>query len=104
MQEAALHVPKEDLVKDDGADKVILDLDKLYLKDETLRKFHALDKLANFKHPSTMSMHQFLLDFDNLVDTTKTHGIMWANKNQNTMNILRKPPSISLNITKLKVN
>ena len=76
-QEAALRVPKVDLIKDDGAEKVILELDKLYLKDETLRKFHALDKLETFKRPSSMTIHQYLIDFDNLVDKTKSHGVAW---------------------------
>ena len=44
-QEAVLEIPAEEVNAEDGIDKVIEKLDKLYTKDETLEKFETLEAL-----------------------------------------------------------
>ena len=76
-QQAALRVTEADLSSEQGIDKVLAALDKLYRKDTTLQKFHALEKLEGYKRPQNLSMQQYLHEFERRMDKTKSLGINW---------------------------
>ena len=76
-QSAALRVPEDELKSDEGINKVIAELDKLYQKDKTTLKFRALEDLENFKKSKTMTMAQYILQFETKLDKTKILGITW---------------------------
>lgn len=49
---------------DDGLDKVIACLDKLYLKDKTESGFAAFDRFIKFRRPFNMSIKDYAIEFN----------------------------------------
>ena len=74
-QEQALRISDDDISKDDGVDKIIVQLNELYLKDTVLSKFETLESFETFKRTSGMSLSTFLNEFDKRLHNTKTYGI-----------------------------
>ena len=77
-QEAALRVKTEDLVKEDGVQKITDELDKIYKKDATLNKYDALDKFDCYCRPAHVNINQYLLEFQRRFDKTKELGTTWG--------------------------
>ena len=76
-QSAALRVPEDELKSNEGIEKVLLELDKLYQKDKTTQKFQALEDLENFRKSKNMKMAQYILQFETKLDKTKLLGVTW---------------------------
>ena len=57
-QESVLELAEAEISADDGIDKVLVKLDKLYLKDATLDKFETLEVFDSFQRKSETSIHQ----------------------------------------------
>ena len=62
---AALQIPEEDLAKDDGVETLLKQLDTLYIKDELSEKFKALEAFETYRRPSSSSIRDFLIEFEN---------------------------------------
>ena len=62
---AALQIPEEDLAKDDGVETLLKQLDTLYIKDELSEKFKALETFETYRRPSSSSIRDFLIEFEN---------------------------------------
>ena len=76
-QRAALRVKENELQSDDGIVKVIDELDKLFYQDKTTQKFKALEDLENLKKTKSLTMQQYLLEFETKLDKTTSLGIVW---------------------------
>ena len=74
-QGQALRISDDDISKDDGVDKIIVQLNELYLKETVLSKFETLESFETFKRTSGMSLSTFLNEFDKRLHNTKTYGI-----------------------------
>ena len=57
----------------DGLQQIITRLEKLYLSDANQRIFKILDKFEKFKRPNSMSISNFILQFENLHNSVKAH-------------------------------
>lgn len=73
-EEAVLELELEIINSDDGLEKVLEKLDKLYLKDTTLEKFEALDKFDTYKRTSETSIQEHIHQFEKLYFKLKSHG------------------------------
>ena len=77
-QEAALQVSEDDLVKDNGIDYVINELDKLYKKDDTLKKFEILDSFETYRRPANTTIKQYIIEFEKRKSKAETAGAQWS--------------------------
>ena len=76
--EAALQVSEDDLVKDNGIDYVINELDKLYKKDDTLKKFEILDSFETYRRPANTTIKQYIIEFEKKKRKAETAGAQWS--------------------------
>ena len=76
-QQAALRVDQTTLASENGVDKVIEELNKVYAKDKTLLKYKALEDLENYKRSANTNIKTYLLEFETRLDETKRLGINW---------------------------
>ena len=65
-REAALELDIGDISKDDGVEKILQRLDKLYLQDTNQSEYLAYQEFENFKRPLQMSMREYLNNFEKL--------------------------------------
>ena len=79
-RKAASKVPLSDMQKDEGLNLVLAELDKFFLKDKDRAAFLAYDKFNAFRRPDGMSIKEFLMKFELLLNTCATHGIVIADK------------------------
>ena len=73
-KEAVLQIGKEKVIGAEGLQNVITRLDQLYLKDETLQKFKALEYFESFRRPSEMPLNDYLIKFEKKYHTLKSYG------------------------------
>ena len=57
----------------EGLNLILKRLDKLYLGDENQRIFLALDLFEKFKRPPSMSISNFIIEFENHHNKVKAH-------------------------------
>lgn len=62
---------------DDGLDKILARLDGLYLADKNQRIFQALDTFEKYRRPSSMTMSNFILEFQKLHNTVSTYKCIY---------------------------
>ena len=74
-RKAALKVGIDDMVKNDGVDKILAELNKFFLKDKDRCAFLAYDKFTKYRRADGMSVKDFLLKFELLRNTCVTYGI-----------------------------
>ena len=60
-QDAALHISEVDLMKDDGVDKIIQQLDNIFKKNDTVQKFQILDSFQTYKRQSNISIKHYII-------------------------------------------
>ena len=72
---AALQLPEMALQHENGVDTLLTRLDTLYLKDELSDKFSILENYEIYKRPPTMSIRDFLHEFDARYHKVKEYGI-----------------------------
>ena len=63
------------MVKSDGVNKILAELDKFFLKDKDRCAFLAYDKFTNYRRADGMPVKDFLLKFELLRNTCVTYGI-----------------------------
>ena len=71
---AALELTDEELGGDTGLDLIIGKLDKLYEQETNLKICSLLDKFESFRRSPTITMSNFILDFERLHNQLKTLG------------------------------
>ena len=72
-REAVLELDIDTLNTDDGVDRVLEQLDKLYLKDKLQLAYQAYDNFRKFKRPSEMPIADFVIEFDRLYNRAKAY-------------------------------
>ena len=73
-REAILELEVDKLSCDGGVKNIIEQLDKLYLKDKTQTAYLAYDQFEKFRRSSTMSVSDYIIEFERLLNKTKEHG------------------------------
>ena len=74
-RKAAANVPLADMTKENGLNLVLAELDKFFLKDKDRSAFLAYDKFNQFRRPEGMSIKEFLIKFELLLNTCTTHEV-----------------------------
>ena len=74
-REAALELDIAVISKDDGLEKILERLDKLYLQDTNQSAYLAYQEFENFKRPLEMRMREYLNNFEKLYTKIKAHGM-----------------------------
>ena len=72
--DAALELEKEVISGKDEVKSIMARLDKLYKKDDTLSKFHALESFETYKQPSTLSRSEYIIEFEKFLRKAKKYG------------------------------
>ena len=70
---AALMVDTEAMAKDDGLDKVIEELDKLFQVDTLQSTFKAIEELEEYRRPSGTTITEYITEFGRLVAIVKDY-------------------------------
>ena len=73
-RDAILELPGETISSETGLDEVLKRLDELYLKDETLQKYELFDQFDNYKRAHSVSINEFLHQFNLLYNKLKSYG------------------------------
>ena len=73
-QEAALELDEAEINADDGLDKVVAKLDKLYLKDKTLEKFETLEEFDSLVRKPETTIQVHVQQFEKLYKKLKDKG------------------------------
>ena len=76
-QQKVLSIPTEQICAEDGLETVLKRLDELYLEDETLEMYSALEDFESYKRPSSLLINDFLIEFELKYDKIKNHGITY---------------------------
>ena len=63
-QKKVLSLSNDVICSETGLDSVLKRLDELYLEDETLEMYSALEDFEAFKHQSSIPINDFLIDFE----------------------------------------
>ena len=71
----ALQISETDLAKDDGVATLLKRLDTIYLKDELSEKFRALEAFETYRRPQSLSIRDFLIEFENKHFKVKEFGV-----------------------------
>ena len=74
-RDAVRPIPKEDLKGDDAIQKILAELDKVYLKDQTTRAFNAIKAFVHYKRESVQPFAKFLVEFNNKYREVKKHNL-----------------------------
>ena len=77
-QDAALEVAEDEIVQDDGFDKIISLLDKLFKRDSTVTKYQALELFETYRRTESTSIRDFLNEFEKRYYKTKSHGTVMS--------------------------
>ena len=72
-REAVLELEPEKIGADDGVATIIEKLDSLFLKDKTQSAFEAYDAFEKFRRPHDMSINDYIIEFERLMEKTKTY-------------------------------
>ena len=73
-REPILELEVDKLSCDAGVKTIIEQLDKLCLKDKTQTAYLAYNKFEKFRRSSTMSVSDYIIEFERLLNKTKEHG------------------------------
>ena len=73
-QEAVLELEEDKIDCNDGLKNVLARLDKLYLKDETLTKYQALEDFESYKRPQNLPIVDYIIQFDKRYHKIKSYG------------------------------
>ena len=76
-QKKVLSLPSDTICAEDGLQAVLKRLDELYLEDETLEMYSALEDFESYKRSSSLLINDFLIEFELKYDKIKTHGITY---------------------------
>ena len=74
-KEAVRSIPVADLAKEDGVKKIIDELDKIYLKDETTRAFCAIKSFIEYRRTQEQTFTKFMVEFNNRLREVKKHNL-----------------------------
>ena len=58
----------------DRLKSIVTHLDKLYKEDDTLSKFHTLESFETYKRPSTLSIPEYINEFEKRLHNVKNYG------------------------------
>ena len=72
---AVRHLTPETLAGDNGVDKILDELDKVYLKDETARTFQAIKQFIDFRREAGCGFPSFYVDFRSKLRELKKYKI-----------------------------
>lgn len=75
-REAVLELEIDEMNTDDGVDKVLAQLDKLYLKDKLQLSYQAYDTFRKFKRPGDMPIADFVVEFERLYNKAKAYDMV----------------------------
>ena len=75
-KEAALGINVTDLNKDDGMDKLLEALDKIFLKDKVDLAYSAYSSFENFRKSESMTMNDYIIEYEQLYTKCKTHNMV----------------------------
>ena len=75
-REIVLELDIEVMNNDDGVEKVLEQLDKLYLKDKMQLSYQAYDAFEKFKRPEDMAIADFVVEFERLYNKAKAHDMV----------------------------
>ena len=75
-KEAALEICIDDVDRDDGAETLITELDKLFLKDKLHLAYQAYDAFKKFKRPSETSIANYSAEFEKQYKATNYNMIL----------------------------
>ena len=73
--DVALELEEEVISGKDGVKSIMARLDKLYKKDDTLSKFPAVESFETYKRPSTLSILEYIKEFEKRLHKVKNYGI-----------------------------
>ena len=76
-QKKVLNLSTEVICGETGLESVLKRLDELYLEDETLEMYSALEDFESYKRVSSSPINDFLIDFELKYDKIKSHGITY---------------------------
>ena len=71
-REAVLELPVADIKGSDGVKNITTKLDTLYKKDEAQLGYEAYDNFEKFQRSPSMSMKDFIIEFERLLWKTKS--------------------------------
>ena len=74
-RDAIRAIPLDKLKGADAVQKIIDELDKVYLKDETTRAFTSIKSFVDFRREQSQSFAKFLVDFNTRYREVKKHGL-----------------------------
>ena len=77
-QDAALKIPTEDLIKDDGVETLIKRLDTIFKKDALTQQFVCLENFENFRRSDNSSVKSFIEEFDKKYYKVKAHNLTYS--------------------------
>ena len=72
--DAVFEFSRDQTSGDNGLPNVIMCLDELYLKDETLQKYEAFNAFDNYRWPSHTPIPEFLHEFNMLSNKLQSYG------------------------------
>ena len=75
-REKALQIEVTELNKDTGVDTLIASLDTIFLKDKTDLAYSAYTKFDSFRKPESMSMADYIIEFERNYDQSKKHDMV----------------------------
>ena len=73
-REAVLELDVDVISSDGGVDDIVKKLDTLFLKDQSQLAYDAYDNFEKFKRPSSMSITEYINEFERLKSKTKNYG------------------------------
>ena len=73
-QEAVLELPTDQIKGEHGLNNVLARLDKLYVKDETLEKYKALEDFESYRRSAQTPINEFILQFEKKYHRIKSYG------------------------------
>ena len=74
VPDTVLEIDDEDIAKENGVNAIIERLNRLFNKDSTITKYQALEAFETFRRPASMSIQEFLNEFDKRLYKTKSYG------------------------------
>ena len=73
-QDAVLELTTNEISDKDGVTKIITKLNKIYKKDELTQKFNALEAFETYKRKPSLTIRDFLTEFEKRYHKTKSFG------------------------------
>ena len=71
--DAVIVIDDEDIAKENVVDAIIERLNRLFKKDSTITKYHALEAFETFRRPASTSIQAFLNEFNKRLYKTKSY-------------------------------